>query len=487
MLRPWKTILSLELKSEKAVYRQIAEGLVEEIKRGRLKPGTPLPGTRQLAEDLNVNRKTIVLAYEDLMAEGWLTSAYKKGTFVSQKLPEKIMLYRHNKQQQKVPEANFSFKKQRHRGDPFIQKEKNTIVFDDGLPDVRLAPMNELARGYKRIFQQSTRWRMMGYGNPAGCERIRSAIAGMLLHDRGLNADMDRLCITRGSQMALYLTANALVDIGDYIAVEDPGYAPAWNIFAACGAKLLPVKVDEEGVCVETLERICTQKKLKAIYVTPHHQFPTTVSLKIDRRIQLIELSNRYGFAIIEDDYDHEFHFHSKSLLPLASLERAANVIYIGSLSKIVAPAVRIGYILASREFVDAVAQFRKVVDVQGDSVMEHAVAELMEEGAIRKHARRAYKVYEERRENMEKKLLQYMGDKIHFRKPDGGLAYWIELRSKKDTGELAAQLIAKGVSVIATEPFSFSGKPLTALRLGYASLTAEELEYGLKILSRVL
>lgn len=485
MLRPWKTILSIELHSEKAVYRQIAGGIVEEIKRGRLKPGTPLPGTRQLAEDLKLNRKTIVLAYEDLMAEGWLTSAYKKGTFVSEKLPAQTALSGVCKPQKAG--ANFAFKLPREGGDPFIRKEKNRIVFDDGLPDVHLAPMNELAKGYRRIFQQSTRWRMMGYGDPKGGEPIRRAIAGMLVHYRGITADQEQLCITRGSQMALYLTANTLIEKGDYMAVEDPGYAPAWNTFAQCGARLVPVKVDEEGICVDTLEKVCAQKKLKAVYVTPHHQFPTTVSMKTDRRLKLIGLSNRYGFAIIEDDYDHEFHFQSKSLLPLASMEGAVNVIYISSLSKIVAPAVRIGYIMAPKEFIDSVATLRKVIDVQGDSVMEHAVAELMEEGTIKKYVHKAYSIYRERRENMAQKLAEYLGGKAAFKKPEGGLAFWVQLNGISDTKLLAAQLLVKGVSVIPTEPFSFSGKSLNALRLGYASLTPEELDRGLKILGQTL
>lgn len=485
ILRPWKTILSIELRSEKAVYRQIADGIVEEIRRGRLKPGTPLPGTRQLAEDLDVNRKTIVLAFEELLAEGWLMSAYKKGTFVSEKLPQKTISFRDHKHEPAEP--NFVFKAPRRSGDPFIQKIKNTVVFDDGLPDVRLAPMDELARGYKRIFQQSTRWRMMGYGDPTGCERIRNAVAGMLRHDRGLAADEKKLCITRGSQMALYLTANAMVEKGDHIAVEDPGYAPAWNTFTQCGAKLVPVKVDNEGICVDTLEKICAKRKLKAVYVTPHHQFPTTVTLKIDRRLKLIGLSNKYGFAIIEDDYDHEFHFHSKSLLPVASLEGAANVIYISSLSKIVAPAVRIGYILASEAFIGSVAAIRKVIDVQGDSVMEHAISELMEEGLIRKHARRAYKIYEERRENMERMLLAFLGGQVDFSKPEGGLAYWVRLKKELNTNTLAERLLRQGVSLIPTEAFSFSGQLLNALRLGYASLTPEELERGLTAMRKVL
>lgn len=484
-LRPWKTILSIEVHSDKPVYRQIAEGIIAEIKRGRFKPGTPLPSTRQLAESLTVNRKTIVLAYEDLLAEGWLTSVYKKGTFVSGKLPQETASYRDHTHEAVRP--GFSFNAPLLSGDPFITHKKNTIVFDDGLPDVRLAPMNELARSYRRIFQQNTRWRMMGYGNPAGCDRIRGAIADMLVRDRGLRADTSHICITRGSQMALYLTAKALIQKGDYIAVEDPGYAPAWTTFTQFGAKLLPLKVDAEGICIETLEKLCKKKQLKAIYVTPHHQFPTTVSMKVDRRIKLVELSNQYGFAIIEDDYDHEFHFQGKSMLPLASLPNAANVIYISSLSKLVAPSVRIGYILAPGAFIAAVAAHRKVIDVQGDSVMEHAVAELMEEGAISRHVRKAYRIYGERRESMDVLLQHYLGDKAAFTKPAGGLAYWISLRDVTDTRELATVLLWKGVSVIPTEQFSFGGASLGALRLGYASLTPEELEKGIRILGDVL
>lgn len=484
-LRPWKTVISLNFDCERPVYRQIADGIIEEIKRGRLVPGTPLPGTRQLAEDLEVNRKTIILAFDELLAEGWLVSVSKRGTFVSEKLPLQTTLYRHKKQTPAAP--NFAFRQMAMEGAPFKPAGKNLIAFDDGLPDVRLAPMEELVRSYKRIFQQNARWRMMGYGNPKGTETIRTAIAKMLLHDRGLNADKERLCITRGSQMALYLTANTMVEKGDRIAVEDPGYAPAWNTFTQCGAKLVPVRADDEGICIDTLEKVCARSKIKAVYVTPHHQFPTTVSMKIDRRLKLIELSNRFGFAIIEDDYDHEFHFSSKSLLPLASHENAANVIYISSLSKVVAPAVRLGYISGPEAFVNAAASLRKMIDVQGDNVMEHSIAELMEEGAIRKHARRAYKVYEERRENMENKLLEYLGDKVNFRKPSGGLAYWVQLKKQLDTGKLASKLLQQNVSIIPTEPFSFTGKPLNALRLGYASLTAEELERGLKAMQKLL
>jgi GntR family transcriptional regulator / MocR family aminotransferase len=287
--------------------------------------------------------------------------------------------------------------------------------------------------------------------------------------------------------MALYLTACTLVEPGDHIAVEDPGYSPAWKTFEQAGARLVPIKTDDGGICIEDMEKVCLCTKIKAVYVTPHHQFPTTVTLKIDRRLKLIELSNRFGFAIIEDDYDHEFHFASKSLLPLASYDNAPNVIYISSLSKIVAPAVRIGYVLAPEAFINQMAAIRKMIDVQGDNVMEHAIAELMEDGAIGRHARRAYKVYAERRNLMEEMLNEYLGDKVSFTKPDGGLSFWVRLHKAANTEQLAARLLKKGVSVMPTESFSFSGTPLNALRLGYASLTAQELKDGLTIISKAL
>ncbi|SEW52695.1 GntR family transcriptional regulator / MocR family aminotransferase [Chitinophaga arvensicola] len=476
MLRPWKTILPVDLHHQVAVYQQIADGIIAEIKKGRLQPGAALPGSRILAADLGVNRKTVVLAYEGLIAAGWLEAADKKGTFVAAELPSL-------KKQPAKTRSSFEF----NETAVSTLHPSNTgglIVFNDGLPDVRLAPLDELAKAYKRIFQQKARWRMLGYGPAQGEERLRIAIAAMLSSKRGMNTGKDTVCITRGSQMALYLTAQTLIRPGDHVAIESPGYLPAWQTFVQAGAHMIHVPVDEKGLMVDELEHICRSRKLKAVYVTPHHQFPTAVSMKAERRLKLIELSNRYGFAIIEDDYDHEFHFDAKSLLPLASHEHAANVIYISSLSKLVAPAVRIGYVTGPAAFISSLAQLRGLVDRQGDPIMEQAIAELMENGAISRHAKRAFQVYKERREAMNDYLLLHLGKQVTFSKPEGGLAYWVKMNRPVNTAELAARLAKKGVSVMPTERFSFTGEPLNALRLGYASLNLQELEEGIRILS---
>ncbi|WP_182959423.1 MocR-like pyridoxine biosynthesis transcription factor PdxR [Pedobacter gandavensis] len=487
MLRPWKTVLNIELGSNKSVFQQIADGLIAEIMKGRLKPGMSLPGSRILAEDIGVNRKTVVLAYEQLIAEGWLEAFYKKGTFISEKLPKQKT--RRNPRNEASISAlkNFSFTAY-HPGIPKdIPTDIPLIVFNDGLPDVKLAPLDELARAYKRIFQQKARWRMLGYANERGEERLRLAVARMLGMDRALNFNVNQICITRGSQMALYLTAQVLVKPGDFVAIENPGYRPAYDVFKHAGAVMLPVGLDEHGIDVEKLEQLCKLQPIKAVYVTPQHQFPSTRSMKADRRLQLLNLSNQYGFAIVEDDYDHDYHFGLRSLQPLASYETAHNVIYISSLSKLIAPAVRIGYVAGPEDFIDSLAALRMTIDRQGDPVMEHAVAELMEEGLVNKHAKRALAVYRARRALMAKYLDLYMKDLANYELPEGGLAFWLVFKKPQNTNQLAEQLLKNGVQVISTERFSFDEQPLNALRLGYASLEAEEMERGIRLIAALL
>ncbi|WP_083252118.1 PLP-dependent aminotransferase family protein [Pedobacter steynii] len=487
MLRPWKTILNIELGSHKAVFQQIADGIIGEIRKGRLKPGMSLPGSRILAADIGVNRKTVVLAYEELIAEGWLETAYKKGTFVSEKLPKQKERRRQRNEESISSVKNFSFTAFGSGMPASVSAEVPLIVFNDGLPDVKLAPLDELARAYKRIFQQKARWRMLGYANERGEERLRTAISTMLRMDRGVSFDINQICVTRGSQMALYLSAQILIKPGDIVVVETPGFRPAFEAFEHAGAKLIPVEVDEQGICIPELEELCRNKTVKAVYVTPHHQFPTTVSMKADRRLRLLELANKYGFAIIEDDYDHDYHFGMRSLLPLASYDNAQNVIYISSLSKLIAPAVRVGYVAGPERFIDALAALRMTIDRQGDPVMENAVAELMEEGTVNKHAKRALGVYRERRASMSKHLDKYLKEKADYHLPEGGLAFWLKFKTPVDTAALSESLLKHGVQVISTERFSFNGKALNALRLGYADLDEEELERGIQIIASLI
>lgn len=471
MLRPWKLQIELIFNCKKSVYFQIADAIIQAIQCGKLERNQALPGSRQLAEQLKVNRNTVVDALDMLLAEGWLVAKERKGTFVADVLPT------HNQ-----------FKRVKTKiileGEKSI---KSKIIFDDGLPDSRLAPITELARAYRQIFNRKARWQMMGYANEFGDLDFRKAMILMLNFNRGLNADVNEICITRGSQMAMYLTAHSLLEKGDLVMIENPGYKPAWQAFESAGAKLLPISVDSEGLNVDEVEQYLQKhKKIKAIYTTPHHQFPTTVTMSLQRRMKLIILSNKYGFTIIEDDYDNEFHFGYRPILPISSFEQAKNFVYIGSLSKIIAPALRIGFLVSDATFIEKVGKIRKIIDVQGDNIMEQAILQLINDGDIKRHLKRTTAIYKSKRDYFEVLIIKHLADKVTFIKSEGGLAFWLVPKVGIDVFEIAEKLQSQSIEIITPDKFSHT-TAVNGFRLGYASLSKQQLEEGVIALGKLL
>ncbi|UCJ08588.1 PLP-dependent aminotransferase family protein [Chitinophaga pendula] len=486
MKSSWDARLQLTFTTGKAIYLQIAEHIIDEIRRGRLHRGDVLPSTRALATQLSVNRNTIVLAYEELHAHGWINARYKSSTCVSETLPPSLASriqppVRHH--HTAVGFNHFEFPK------PNEPKKKGfQVIFDDGLPDVKLAPLLALSREYKRIFQQKTRWQLLGYHDERGDEKLVQAILHLLSQDRGLAVAADNICITRGSQMALYLAARVLLHPGDEVAVEHPGYKPAWHAFSLAGARLQTIPVDEGGIDVAAIARLCKKKKLKALYVTPHHQYPTTATMKMDRRMQLLALSEQYNFMIIEDDYDHEYHFGAQSMLPLASMDQSGHVIYIGTLSKLVAPAVRIGFLSGPASFMQSVLAYRGVIDRQGDPVMEQALANLLLSGEIRKHTRKAVNVYRQRRTAAGESIRSLLPGFADYALPEGGMGLWLPLPPHITPSHLIAHTQQAGVSIVSPEKyFSPAYQGPTGIRLGYASLNEKAFEKGLRVLAGAL
>jgi GntR family transcriptional regulator/MocR family aminotransferase len=473
MLRPWKFEIQITPQSGKAVYLQIADAIIKAIQNGRLNSGELLPGSRNLSVLLKVNRNTIIEALNVLILEGWLISKERKGTFVSDVLPSF-----------KINAAEVKNNPQ----DPAVETPSYTLVFDDGFPDSRIAPTSEIARAYRQIFSRKGKWQMMGYGDAMGGIEFRKAIAQMLNYQREMKLDEQKLCITRGSQMAMYLIGQCLFEYGDYVLVENPGYKPAWEAFEAGGAKLLPVDVDGSGLIITEVERyLKLGLKIKAIYTTPHHQYPTTVTLSLKRRIELIRLSNQYGFYIIEDDYDNEFHFGSRPVMPLSSHAELKNYIYVGTFSKVVAPALRIGYLASNdNNLIANVSSLRKIIDVQGDTIMEQAVLELIKDGTLKRHIRKATGIYKSRRDYTAGLLGKYLKGKAAFSIPDGGLAFWISPYKDVNWDVIISKLKKGGVSLAPPDHFSFN-EPVNGARIGYASLTEEQLEQGLKALCDLL
>ena len=476
MLRPWHLQIVIDREGPTPAYLQIAHALIEAIRRGRLASGSALPGTRNLAARLNVNRKTVEQAYDEMVAQGWLTAEPTRGTFVSGRLPAIDAVPPPN---MPVPARQApEFTLRRTPPDlPLMLPRPGQLMFDDGAPDTRLMPAELLARTYRRVLLDASRRNRLGYGDPRGSLGLRQAVAEMLKLDRGLECGPENICLTRGSQMGIYLSARLVAEPGDAVVVESLTYPPAREAFRAAGAKILSVGMDDQGLRVDELEALCRRQRVRAVYVTPHHQFPTTVLLPPERRIRLLALAEQFGFAIVEDDYDHEFHFAHRPMLPIASLSGWGKLLYIGSLSKLLSPSLRIGYLVAAEAVIDRAAGEIMMIDRQGDPVTEMAAADLMVNGAVKSHTRKVLRVYAARRDCLAEALRSELGLAVAFSRPEGGLAIWIRFAAGLDPVAIAAAAEARGVGFMPGAAF-FSGghAPTNGARLGFASMNEAEL-----------
>ncbi|WP_079436246.1 PLP-dependent aminotransferase family protein [Zoogloea sp. LCSB751] len=482
MLRPWKLNLAVRRRDGLPVHLQIAQYFIDEICRGRLPPGTPLPGSRALAEELGINRKTAVSAYEELIAQGWLRSEGRQATFVALELP-RTSAADSPLQADEMPVPDYPLYGARYESPPL---ENGCVAFSDGVPDTRLIPFEVLGRAYRRALIATARANRLAYGDPRGEPALRQELAAMLSAERGLRVGLDNICVVRGSQMGIYLVARLLARSGDHVAVDALSYPPAREAFRAAGAQVHGVEMDAFGMRPEALERLCRQHRLRAIYVTPHHQFPTTVLMPAERRMHILALAEQFGFAVVEDDYDHEFHFARRPMFPMASGDRTGRVIYVGSLSKVLAPGLRVGYVVGSREVVDRCANEIQWIDRQGNAVTELAVTDLMQSGELRRHIRRALRVYQERR----RLFAEYVsGFKpwADFCLPDGGLALWLQLDPLLDEDLLVRKAREEGVVIASSRSFALDGRAVSGLRLGFGNLTPEAMERGVRGLGRAL
>jgi GntR family transcriptional regulator/MocR family aminotransferase len=243
----------------------------------------------------------------------------------------------------------------------------------------------------------------------------------------------------------------------------------------------LPIPVDRDGLDVDALAKTCEQNKVRAVYVTPHHQYPTMATLTAGRRLALLELARKQRFAIIEDDYDHEFHYEGRPVLPLASVDRAGVVIYIGTLAKILAPGLRLGYVVAPRALLERLAANRFYVDRQGDYAVEAAVAKLIDDGEVQRHARRARRIYHARRDFLVTALRRAFAQVLYFETPPGGMAIWAKADAQVDVDGWCERAAKRGVVFSPAGHFSFDSKPRQELRLGFAALDETELADAVK------
>ena len=480
---PWHGLLTIENESSIPVSLQIANAIIKEIHTGHMQPGTKLPGVLDAAQIFKVNKKTIEKAYSELSSQQWVNILPKIGTFISDSLP--AMKYQSLKNSSQVvisTDPNYSLEE--HHIDRFSEiTNGNEIIFNDGLPDNRLIDHALINRTYRSILKLKSYRKLLSYTTSLGDEVLREVLAKYLNGTRGIPCRTENIMITRGSQMALYLSMSLLLRKEDVAIVSDPNYFFADETLKYLNADIKKVKVDKNGIVVDEIEALCNKGKVRLVYVTPHHHHPTTVTLSADRRMHLLELAERYRFAIIEDDYDFDFHYKHNPILPLVSVNSNGSVIYIGSFSKTISPSFRIGYMVAPKKIIRQAADLRKIIDFQGDTILERTIAQLIDQGALQRMVRKSLKEYRKRRDFLCDNLKLELGQFFSFDKPSGGMAIW---------GKFSNDVCLKNLSSTARENniVISDGTPYRSdncLRLGFASLEPAEMTNAVLILKDIL
>ncbi|MBV9229857.1 MAG: PLP-dependent aminotransferase family protein [Chloroflexi bacterium] len=490
-----QTSIVLDHTSSVPLNRQLYDRLRIAILAGQLGAGTRLPSTRTLAGQLGVSRNTVCIAYEQLLAEGYVDSHVGYGTSVTRLVPEQLLTVQPAPH---IPEATHDTAghvRLSRRGEliaqtpampiPLIQAETNrSQLFRSGVPDPEAFPYEIWAQIVARQARRSLRM-TSSYQDPAGYRPLREAIAAHIGVTRGVRCSADQIIVVAGSQGALDLAARVLLDPGDVACIEDPGYPGARGALQAAGAQLAPVPVNEEGLDVHTVRARYPHARL--VSITPSHQFPLGVTMSLTQRLALLEWANQANAWILEDDYDSEYRFSGRPLEALQGLDHANHVIYIGTFSKVLFPALRLGYLVVPSDVVDAFVSARRLVDVHPPILEQLALTDFMVEGHFTRHLRRMRTLYAERRATLVEAIANEPGEILTVHAPEAGMHLMARLPIGINDYVVARQAAKQGVKVIPLSTFCIEPPQRGGLLLGYAASSVAEIQDGVHRLAQVI
>ena len=484
-------------RSGRALHGQLYDELRRAILTGRLKAGERVPSTRELARSLGVSRATATLGYRQLVAEGYLRPAAGSGTFVSGELPDELLKARPvagRRPLAPAPQARAPVALSRYGASladpaPLEPPEHDApINFRIGRPALDEFPLHV----WRRLTGKHCRARQRGLLDYAdgsqGYAPLRAALAGYLRQARAVVCDADRVVIVNGAQQALDLIAKLLIDRGDRVAVENPGYLAARRVFAAQGAELLPVPVDDSGLVVDSLVR-SSRRAVKLAYVTPSHQYPTGAIMPLSRRLELLAWAGKTGAVIVEDDYDSEFRFGARPVPALQGLPGGESVIYVGTLSKVLFPSLRLGYLVVPPSLAPVVARAKWLADRQTPTLEQMVLADFITEGYLERHLRRMRTLYDGRRRALVRALATQLGDRVTILGGAAGMHLMIRLRGVGDGDDVVRRARAAGVALINARHCYVGDEraPHGEFILGYAGLGERRILEGVRRLADVL
>lgn len=492
--------LALDPQAAAPLQRQLYAALRGAILEGRLAPGVRLPGTRPLAESLDVSRTTVALVFDQLRAEGYLQGLARTGTFVARVLPDAHL---------RVAAVRAGARSRRASGETVVATTGTaapaSLTSQRGAMLASLSITSSPMHGSTgaRAFRLGTpaldhfplqlwgrllarRWRrltaaQLAYAEPHGHPPLRAAIADYVAQARAVVCEPEQVIVVSGAQQAFDLCARVLLDPGDVAAVEDPGYRGTRGALLAAGAVLAPIPVDADGLEVARLEALPVAPRLAC--VTPSHQFPLGVTLSAARRLALLQWARHHRSWVVEDDFDSEYRFRGRPLPSLQGMDHDGRVVYVGTFSKTLFPALRLGYLIAPPALVEPFARARAVLDRHPSSLEQAVLADFIAEGHFARHVRRMRGLYAERQETLLRLLAERASAWLEAEPVDAGMHLVGWLREGLDDAMLAARALARGVVASPLGALSIAPAARGALMLGFAGYDAPSMARALDVL----
>jgi GntR family transcriptional regulator / MocR family aminotransferase len=473
-----KKLIHFEKSSTSPVYIQISQQIINAIQRNYLAVGTLLPGTRVFSQLIKIHRNTAVAVYDELASQGWVEIIANKGTFVS--VPEQKTATIKAGSNQIGDAYNFA----ETTGFP-IQTSFNLsstqefseakYELNDGQPDLRLHPIHEFSKWYGASMKRKSLISKWNQNKKANHSVFENQLCNYLNATRGFHIEPKNAISTRSTEMGLYIISQLLIRQKDIVLVGDLSNYAANMIFQQSGATIKTIPIDEQGLDVDFIKTHFVKGSIRCVYFCANRDYPTTVSLTVERRLKLLQLAKEYQFAIIEDDYDYDFQFEGMAMLPMASSDANGMVIYLGKIGQSLFPSFQTGFVVAPENLIAEAKNYLQILDRQGDLIQEQMLSELIYEGEIHRLLKKNILVYKQRRDFLCRCLEENFKDTIRFKKPTGGLAIWLQFKTVIPLVQLSENALKYDLFLPKT--ILFQDKNTCAIRLGFGHLNEAEIE----------
>lgn len=477
-----KQLVTFDKTIVQPVYIQVAQQIINAIQRGYLEKGSKLPGTRVLSQLLTVHRNTAVAIYEELASQGWVNIIPNKGTFVL--VPEESQVKikataQHIHQAYTYPKVvGFPFQQSFHLAST-TEETSSRYTVSDGKPDLRLHPMHQFSRWYSAAMKRKPLVNKWNRTNSLTPSIFSIQLCNYLNATRGFHITPNNLVNTRSTEMGLYIVSQLLIKQGDVVLVGQLSNYASNMIFQQVGAAIKTIPVDREGINIAYIKKHFAKGNIRCVYVCANRDYPTTVTLSAKRRLQLLQLAKTHGFAIIEDDFDHDFQFEGSAMLPMASADANGNVIYLGKLGQSLFPSFHTGFVVAPENLISEAKNYLQLLDKQGDLIQEQMLSELISEGEIYRLKKKNIVTYKQRRDCLCRFLDYYFEGIAIWEMPSGGLAIWLQFVETISLVKLAEE--AEKTDLFLPKTILYQDKNTCAIRFGFGHLNKEEIEIIIK------